>query len=759
MNNPEDDIIQIQYEKPKQHFFVYNNMKYPIDFDLFKYTSKYFLERSQELCKYSDIDLNVYDPDNNISKLPSNDVITFIKYVQRQRVQITNENICTLHLLSHKYEINQLINSTENYIHKNQNEIYLNLCLFNERFGVVNDPNHEKMIAQNLSLYLNNEDIFKLKFSTFKQIFEQYQSNKDSLNRLEKKDENNFMMKALSKYGREASVLFKYADISTFDNESLTKMLNEYSNIMDFQFIGKSTLKAYLDLKKRLDVDDKSLKTEIKVINTKEENHHNYYSIPNNMMIPKNNQNKIAEFDEFIKNSNQIILFWKNLDSIELKESVFICTDMTENIYKNGKLNSNEFKNQLEQFKNVYFCIKYPSENFENIYNDILNLKRSFQSKLYICIFYHGLESTDMMFHGNCEIGMVQFGSTFSIINGNENKGSFEKCSSLMYIQIPSSVLLIKNRAFRECTSLTSIVIPKSVNSIGNNAFEECISLMDIKIPSTVISIGNYAFKGCTSLAKIDIPFSVYNIGNNAFEECSSLINIDLPKALTCINDYTFSKCSSLQIVDIPSCVTSIGSGAFFGCSSLTCVIINAFFVKIGDSAFCECRSLQTINIKASLDKINDGVFYNCLSLNFIKISSFVKSIGNYAFSGCKSLTNIEIPSSTSSIGNYSFRGCTGLTRIKIPYSVIIIGESAFEECSSLKNVEISTSVQTIKSNSFKKCSSLTNVKIPYSVTKIGKNAFSQCSSLISIQAPNSLNIKNIGISSKVQVDYFTKFT
>ena len=59
--------IQLQIEHPCTHFLLYNDQKYPINFDVLKYSSKYFYERRQEIPEDRNIDLIKYDPDDDIT--------------------------------------------------------------------------------------------------------------------------------------------------------------------------------------------------------------------------------------------------------------------------------------------------------------------------------------------------------------------------------------------------------------------------------------------------------------------------------------------------------------------------------------------------------------------------------------------------------------------------------------------------------------------------------------------------------------------
>ena len=153
LSNYEGKCIHLKIDPPCTHSLLYNSQKYPINFDLFKYFSKYFYERRNEIPETGDIDLTKYDPDDNISNFSPDEVIDFIKYIQTKPIQLTNNNIVTLQYFDHKYDINQLIASTEEYINEHEEEIIL-------KFLKRKDLSfYEDKISDNFSIYVNNDDI------------------------------------------------------------------------------------------------------------------------------------------------------------------------------------------------------------------------------------------------------------------------------------------------------------------------------------------------------------------------------------------------------------------------------------------------------------------------------------------------------------------------------------------------------------------------------------------------------------------------
>ena len=188
-------------------------------------------------------------------------------------------------------------------------------------------------------------------------------------------------------------------------------------------------------------------------------------------------------------------------------------------------------------------------------------------------------------------------------------------------------------------------IINKGVTSIGDGSFDDCSSLTSITIPSSVTSIGQYAFSGCSGLTSITIPSSVTSIGDRTFEGCSSLTGIWVDSNSTAYasdnNGVLFNKNKTSLI-----CCPAGYSGAYTIPSSVTSIV---------DYAFGGCYGLTNITIPSNVTSIGDYAFETCTGLTSVTIPSSVANIGGWAFVYCSSLTNVRFCGSVPSIGHNTF--------------------------------------------------------------------------------------------------------
>ena len=107
---------------------------------------------------------------------------------------------------------------------------------------------------------------------------------------------------------------------------------------------------------------------------------------------------------------------------------------------------------------------------------------------------------------------------------------------------------------FSNCHSLETVNFKNNHTSyVYPKTFENCTSLKNITLPSKIWYISEEMFKGCTSLKSV--KFNIYDklssminlIQRNAFYGCSSLQELELPEtidSLDCLDDACLSNCA-----------------------------------------------------------------------------------------------------------------------------------------------------------------------------------------------------------------------
>lgn len=255
---------------PMTHYFNHKSKKYPFNFDIFKYFSKFFFREQSNYSKVTDIDLLTKEEEQQ-ADLSDDSISNFIKFCQQQDYEINIENVICLNFLSTKYEVDELTKITNKYISEHQSDLRLKLISFRQK-NFDNSTDLEQAISANLSDYVTNENFLSLPLSVIHRIL---LSNHDKQLR-EKNEFIDFLFKCIDKFGVGASALFEDIDFDKLPSKYQKKLLFEYSNKFDFHFINpsftKSTYKMaseLLEQQKILDNFQKDMETMNKSFNSK----------------------------------------------------------------------------------------------------------------------------------------------------------------------------------------------------------------------------------------------------------------------------------------------------------------------------------------------------------------------------------------------------------------------------------------------------------------------------------------------------------
>ncbi len=155
-------------------------------------------------------------------------------------------------------------------------------------------------------------------------------------------------------------------------------------------------------------------------------------------------------------------------------------------------------------------------------------------------------------------------------------------------------------------SSVVSVQLPSSIKTIANNAFTGCMSLKEINLPDGLLSIGSATFKDCLELEQITLPASVKEISNNLFNGCLKLKSFNVPAGITSIGDSAFAGCEQLGQITIADTVTKIGASAFEGCKAVTSLALPSSLTSVGANIVKGCDSL-TLNVNGNSKYLGNG--------------------------------------------------------------------------------------------------------------------------------------------------------
>lgn len=402
-------------------------------------------------------------------------------------------------------------------------------------------------------------------------------------------------------------------------------------------------------------------------------------------------------------------------------------------------------------------------------------------------------------------------GATIAAYSGAEGTSMYSSAYSAN--EVPFYAFYNSNSSVSK-TSLISVNLPSSVISIEYSAFKGCSGLISFTIPSTVSSISYYAFQGCSNLTSIyvnsTIPIDLTN-SNMVFDavnktNCTMYVPYATKELYAVANqwkDFTnivesaqgflvsqrsvkFSSTVKIKSISIPVKANVVWKAQ----SNQSWLAVNVNDSKLTLTAepnptdtirkasvtvSAEGYESQIVNITqaAAPRNVTAGELSTLLTANELSTISDLALIGTIDARDFKTmrdnmpaLANLDLNDvkivayqgkdgtvRTGLYTNYSDNEIPGesfsyyIKSVILPETTVSIGSFAFSNAGNLISIKWPSQIRLIKDYAFFNCSKLPAVSFPDSLISIGTCAFQGCTNFTE-QLILPLKLKKIGISA-----------
>lgn len=221
--------------------------------------------------------------------------------------------------------------------------------------------------------------------------------------------------------------------------------------------------------------------------------------------------------------------------------------------------------------------------------------------------------------------------------------------STVKEITLPAKVSAMGEAVFSECTSLNEVdLTPLSagttaVSAIPARTFDGCSSLSRVVLPSGITAIGARAFFGCSTLASLPLPASLTTIGDETFA-LSGLesVALDSCKGLKSMGDRVFARCIHLTSATLPASAVDLGEGVFHECTGLTSVSLPASATVLPALTLGGTHNITSLTLPAGTDSIATLALAGMSGMESLSFPSSLRYIGDYAMEGWEALTALD---------------------------------------------------------------------------------------------------------------------
>lgn len=256
---------------------------------------------------------------------------------------------------------------------------------------------------------------------------------------------------------------------------------------------------------------------------------------------------------------------------------------------------------------------------------------------------------------------------------------TFNECSSLTEIDIPSSVTVISGYAFYHCTALETVNLPANVGSLGYATFGDCTELKEVTFNNDNISIDSNAFLNISDTGQLTFKC---NSGSSAWQYASA-------HKITrcCLKDHVWNGDRTVDKEATPF---------WEGEDSIHCKNCDVrkdieTSPKTDSDGGVENNITWTIDQTGLLTVTGEGVWHETYPwydkgyddyVTKLVVGTGITTVDEYIYDHIN-LKSVELSDTVEEIEDTAFEGCPKLQEITIPNDNITIYDDTFSNCSS----------------------------------------------------------------------------
>ena len=182
-----------------------------------------------------------------------------------------------------------------------------------------------------------------------------------------------------------------------------------------------------------------------------------------------------------------------------------------------------------------------------------------------------------------------------------------------MYEEFPHVLSFTEN--------LKRVINMPKCKKISQFSFNGCTKLETVAIPSCCESIEFCAFVGCSALSNLSFPQSLKEVGAYAFFGCHNFTDVVFTGVDTNIGIGAFAQCVSVKRILAVGEKFKLDCGAFAACRCLEEVSLNCKCIEIDESAFAQCP-VKTVVVGGEIVRGNiSGKFKSVFDADTYEVS------------------------------------------------------------------------------------------------------------------------------------------